>query len=112
MFGCFIFYSFAVYFTERSGFMKAENAIKVRYVEKLSENLPVFRAKLGYTQQDLGDRIGVSRSTIALIENRKREMTWNTCLSLMYLFTHNEKTNQLLGVFGIITEELNSILFS
>ena len=91
--------------------MKAENAIKVRYIETLSENLPVFRAKLSYTQQDLGDRIGVSRSTIALIENRKREMTWNTFLSLMYLFTHNESTNQLLTVFGILTEELDALLF-
>lgn len=91
--------------------MKAENETKVRYIKILSDNLPVFRAKLSYTQQDLGDRIGVSRSTIALIENNKREMTWNTFLSLMYLFTHNDDTNQLLSVFGVSTQELDNLLF-
>ena len=64
----------------------------------MTDNLPMLRRCLDLTQEELADKIGVSRSTIISIENRKREMTWNTFLSLMLLFTKNEGTNKLLNV--------------
>ena len=80
---------------------------KARYIENMTENLPALRAKLGLTQEDAAEKIGVSRVTIAMIETRKREMTWNTFLSLVHLFSRNESTEKMLRIFDIYTDELN-----
>lgn len=62
------------------------------------------------TKEELADKIGVSRSTILSIENKKREMTWNTFLSLILLFTKNETTNKLLNVLDIYTDEFHDFI--
>ncbi len=79
-------------------------------IKNMTENLPVLRAKLNITQEDLAEKIGISRSTIVSIENRKREMTWNTFLSLILVFTKNEDTNKLLNVMEIYTDELHDFI--
>lgn len=79
-------------------------------IENMTENLPTLRKKLGISQENLAEKIGVSRSTIAGIENNKRTMSWNTFLSLVLIFTKNEDTDKLLGVMGIYTDELNSFI--
>lgn len=76
----------------------------------MAQNLPILRAKLSLTQVDLAERIGVSRHTLIAIENKQRQMSWPTFLSLMLFFSKNSGTNQLLGVLGIVTEELNEYL--
>lgn len=80
---------------------------KALYIENMTENLPALRAKLGLTQEETAEKIGVSRVTIAMIETRKREMTWNTFLSLVHLFSRNESTEKMLRIFDIYTDELN-----
>ncbi len=80
---------------------------KARYIENMTENLPALRAKLGLTQEEVAEKIGVSRVTIAMIETRKREMTWNTFLSLVHLFSRNDSTEKMLSIFDIYTDELN-----
>ena len=76
----------------------------------MTENLPVLRAKLGITQEDLAEKIGISRSTIVSIENNKREMKWNTFLSLILVFTKNEDFNKELKVMEIYTDELHDFI--
>jgi DNA-binding XRE family transcriptional regulator len=76
----------------------------------MTDNLPMLRKRVGLTQEELAQKIGVSRGTIAAIENKKREMTWNTFLSLMLLFIKNENTNKLLNVLDIYTEDFNSFI--
>ncbi len=78
--------------------------------DRMVDNLKVLRIKLGDSQEDLGCKIGVSRFTIAAIENQKRELTWNNFLALLMIFTKNKETDALLTVFGIYTDELNSML--
>ena len=51
--------------------------------------LPVLRARLGLSQEELGEKIGLSRQMVVAMETRKRPMTWNTYLSLILLFLHN-----------------------
>ena len=82
---------------------------KHRYLQAMAENLPVLRAKLNLTQTELADIIGVSRQTIASAETGAREMSWNTFISLLFLFVHNEPTNVLLPVLGIYTPELSNL---
>jgi len=79
-------------------------------IKNMTENLPMLRTKLGLTQEELAEKIGVSRSTVVSIETRKRDMTWNTFLSLILLFTKNEDTNKLLNVLEIYTDELNDFI--
>ncbi len=79
-------------------------------INNMTENLPVLRARLNMTQEDLANKIGLSRGTIISIENSKRPMTWSTFMSLILLFSHNEKTSKLLEVMDIFTEDLHKYL--
>ncbi len=79
-------------------------------IENMTENLPVLRARLCMTQEELANKIGLSRGTIISIENNKRPMTWSTFMSLILLFSHNERTSKLLEVMDIFTEELHNYL--
>lgn len=81
-----------------------------KLIRNMTENLPMLRTRLGLTQEELADKIGVSRSTILSIENKKREMTWNTFLSLILLFIKNEATNKLLNILEIYTEEFHDFI--
>ena len=76
----------------------------------LGKKIRQMRNQKGLTQEELADKIGVSRSTILSIENKKREMTWNTFLSLILLFTKNETTNKLLNVLEIYTDEFHDFI--
>ena len=79
-------------------------------IENMSDNLPTLRKKMNISQKGLAEKIGVSRSTIATIERKKKKMTWNMFLSLVLIFTKNDETNKLLSVMGIYTDELNEFI--
>ena len=80
------------------------------FMDKMADNLPTLRTKLSMTQEDLAKLIGVSRSTVIMFEKKQRQMTWNTFLSLILVFSKNSETNILLKALGIYTEELENIL--
>ena len=44
---------------------------KEKYIERLIEELPVLRAKIGLSQAGLGDIVGLSRQTYSSIEIKK-----------------------------------------
>lgn len=50
----------------------------------LSNRIVVFRAEKGWTQQDLAERVGVSRQTIAALEKNK----YNPSLILAFRIAH------------------------
>lgn len=83
---------------------------KEYYLNKLIENLPVLRAKLQLSQQELANVLGVSRQQIVAIENGKRNMSWNIFLSLLLIFSRNKETKKLLKVFDIWNDELISFI--
>ena len=78
-------------------------------IKNMTENLPTLRKRLGISQEELSEKVGVSR-TIAGIENKKRSMSWNMFLSLLLIFIKNEDTDRLLNVMGIYTDELNAFI--
>lgn len=56
---------------------------KEKLIQNMTDNLPTLRKKLNLSQEELSELIGVSRSTIAVIEGRKKVMSWNMFLSLL-----------------------------
>ena len=79
-------------------------------IEKMADNLPVLRKKLKLSQEGLAQMLGTSRFTIVLIETKKRSMTWNTFLALVFVFDHNKETSVLLRTLGIFNSTLENII--
>lgn len=87
-----------------------EENVQNTLMTNMINNLPTLRKKLNISQIDLANMLGVSRTTVLSIENRKRPLTWSMFLSLVLIFSKNEETNKLLTVFDIYTEELNNFI--
>lgn len=79
-------------------------------IGRMASNLSVFRAKLGITQMQLANIIGLTRQTISAIENGQREMSWTVFLSLILFFWRNQSTKRLLVAFEIYTPALDNYL--
>lgn len=79
-------------------------------IDILTDELPVLRAKLGISQDDISSIIGISRQTYSAIETKKRKMSWNTYLSLILFYGYNEKTTTLVETIGVFPPELKQTL--
>lgn len=88
--------------------MTQEN--KRELVVKLTNNLGVFRAKLGISQDILAEKLGLTRQTISAYENGQREMTWSVFLALIMFYFRNQSTKRLLVALEVYTPELDDFL--
>ena len=78
---------------------------KEELIQTLTGALPVLRAAIGISQGEITEYIGVSRQTYCAFEIGKRQMSWNTFLSLFLFFISNAETNNLLKTKkGFITQ--------
>ena len=82
------------------------NVDRTQLIEILTEELPALRAKIGFTQDDLCEAIGISRQTYSSIETKKRTMSWNIFLSLIMFYSNNEKTAPIIDSIGAFPETL------
>lgn len=69
---------------------------QTKLIQSLTKNLPLLRAKLDVTQEEISEIIGVSRQTYSAIESGKRTMSWQVYLSLVLFFDANSTTHTLL----------------
>ena len=83
---------------------------KDELIKRLTNELPVLRAKIGVSQDALSNIIGISRQTYSAIETGKRQMSWNTFLSLVLVFGCNEKTSAMIDSMKIISPELSEVI--
>ena len=81
-------------------------------MEKLRQELPVLRARLGISQERVAEIIGISRQTYNTIETGKREMTWPIFLSMAAFFQNNEQTAQMLKQIEDFDEKMKRVLTS
>ncbi len=81
-----------------------------KLINILTEELPSLRAKIGVSQEELSDIVGISRPTYSAVETRTRRMSWNVFLSLLMVFTQNEKTAPIIDSIGAFPDELKEIL--
>lgn len=86
------------------------DAKKTLCMIQLVNELPVLRARLDLSQEEVADRIGVSRQTYNSIESKRRNMNWNTCIALSTLFASNEKTKKMMETNSSLLELLNEVL--
>lgn len=86
-----------------------EERIKKECIENMTNNLSALRTMLHLSQADLATLIGVARSTIVYIENKQRKMTWSTFLSLLFVFSQNKETKELLKFFEIYPDKMQKI---
>jgi DNA-binding XRE family transcriptional regulator len=84
-----------------------DNAQKAKLIDNMVTNLPALRRVLGVSQEGLAEMVGLNRSTIAAIENRKRKLSWDTFLALLLVFIKNPTTDKLLSAMEIYTDEFN-----
>ena len=75
-----------------------------RLIEKLTDELPVLRARLRISQDELSRRIGISRQTYSLIETKKQKMTWVTFMAMIAFFDNNARTKAALKDIGLTTD--------
>lgn len=81
---------------------KEKNELLSRFVNEL----PVLRTKLGLSQDDMANLIGVSRQTYSSIETQKRKMSWSLYLSMILIFDYNEQTHDLIHDAKLFPQKL------
>lgn len=83
---------------------------KEKLCRAMASSLPLFRAQLSFSQEDLAERLNVTRQTISAFEGGQREMPWNVFLACLMLFSSRATTNKMLVALGIYTEQLKYFL--
>lgn len=86
------------------------DAKKTLCIIQLTNDLPILRAALGLSQEDLAERVGLSRQTYNAIEKKTRVMTWSTCMALIGVFANNEKSKKILQTTGFSLQLFNEIV--
>jgi DNA-binding XRE family transcriptional regulator len=69
---------------------------KKSFIDALTDELSVLRARASISQDELAKLVGISRQTYGAIERKNRRMSWNTYLSLILFFDYNESTHEMI----------------
>ncbi|MBQ9082407.1 MAG: helix-turn-helix domain-containing protein [Clostridia bacterium] len=83
---------------------------KTLCIQQLTEELPVLRARLGLSQEEVAERIGMTRQSYNAIESGRRPMLWSTCISLVTLFACHRKTRAMMEASSYCVEILNEVM--
>lgn len=81
-------------------------AEKDALVGKLIEELPVLRTKMGISQDELANMVGITRQTYSQLETKKRKMSWSIFLSLILIFDYCEQTHKFIHSMGLFPKKL------
>ena len=84
--------------------------VRVALCKKMGANLAILRMKAGLKQEDLAERLGVSRQTISVVENEHRVLEWLTFSALVMFFAKDKEIKAVMIALGIINEEVERAL--
>lgn len=79
---------------------------KSKLITRLVEELPVLRLKLGISQDEMGNMLGISRQTYSSIETKHRKMSWPLYLSLILIFDYSDQTHDFIRQSGVFPQTL------
>jgi len=85
------------------------DANKTLCMVQMTNNLPLLRARLNLSQEEFAEYVGMSRQTISAIENKKKKMSWTTCMAFIAFFASNDKTRKLLNTGSCVLDILNEV---
>lgn len=89
---------------------KFSEAQKEDLITILTNELKMLRSKVEISQQELANRLGVSRQTYGAIEGKTQKMTWSNFLALLLIFTSNESTAKIIDWIEAYPPELKQYL--
>ena len=81
-----------------------------KLVEKFVYELPILRARIDMTQDEISEIAGLSRQTYSALERRKRKMTWSNYMSLLFVYYFNPATREAVESAGVFPDELKSLM--
>jgi len=83
------------------GIKNLSSEAKIKLVVKMANNLPALRAKMGISQSELADMVGIGRQTLLSIENNKGQLRWDTFLALVLIFSKDQDASELIELLGL-----------
>ncbi len=90
--------------------MDNEAVLIEKCISQLTKELPVLRKMNGLSQKTLADILGISRQTIANIENGTSKMKWSLFLAIMFVFSMDHNTAKYLKIMDLPYSELKEWL--
>ena len=69
---------------------------KDEFIEALTPQLSLLRAKADVSQEQIANLVGISRQTYGALERKARKMSWKTYLSLILFYDYNKKTHKII----------------
>ena len=87
----------------------SEQEIK-EYKEILATHLVALRKMLYLSQTEFGNRTGISRIRLSMIECGKYEMTWSQFTSILFVFFLNRSTKQIIIRKNLFPDKLYAYL--
>lgn len=75
-------------------------------MEILQDNLSALRARADITQEELANILGISRQTYYAIESKKKQMSWNIFMSMIFFFHELKSTSEMLQELKIYPIDL------
>lgn len=88
---------------DKNGLMDQIN--KEELIDKLIHELPILRAHIDMTQDEISEIAGLSRQTYSVLETRKRKMTWSNFMALLFVFYFNPATKNEIEDTGAVSGE-------
>lgn len=84
--------------------MEFNNSKRMELINTMVTELPVLRARIGASQADISEKIGISRQTYNAIENGKKKLNWTVFLVLFAVFSSDERTLKMLDSMEVFQE--------
>ena len=75
-------------------------------ISKLTEYLPTLRGTVKVSQEQIANAIGVSRQTYNSIELKKRKMSWNTYMALVFFYDQQPNSHVLLRKLDLFPNQI------
>lgn len=95
--------------------MDGDKSIIEQQIKRLQANLLFIRKIAGWTAQDLGDRIGVTKQTISNLETGKAKLTQTQYIAIRAVLEYEIQTNKentvLPQVISILLNDKNEESF-
>ena len=98
-----------VFMLKQSSVWQISEQQRKEYIERLTDELPVLRAKAGMDQVELAEILGVTRQTYNAYERKTRNMSWNIYLALILIFDYNPATSPMIHMAGLLPPQLEDI---